>query len=183
MLSASRLSGGVVSRRIASSRFWIVFRSRSQRLFGIRRRSAPEETRPSPSDRAAPTPSRWRRAAGPPVSATSTRLPARRRSTARSASRTSRRAPYIVGYCLRPSTSRACAVHRVDHRAPGIDVLLIAGDEQRVAEPDQRPRNAIAVLAVAGHRIDRAESPAVGVLPPLALRAADACRRDRRSWE
>ena len=51
--------------------------------------------------------------------------------------------------------------------------FLIAGDEQRIAEPHQSPRNPIAVLAAAGHRIDRAESPAIGVVPPFAFGTAN----------
>ena len=65
-------------------------------------------------------------------------------------------------------------VDRVDHRPPGVDILAIAGDEQRVAEPDERARDAIAILALPGHRVHRAEAPAVGVAPPAPVGAADA---------
>ena len=111
---------------------------------------------------------------GSPASATSTRLPARRHSTACSRQPYQPSAPCIVGYCrARRRSSRACDIHRVDHRAPGIDVFLIAGHEQRVVEARQRPLDAIAILALAGHRVDRTESPAVRAAPPLAVRPAD----------
>ena len=65
-------------------------------------------------------------------------------------------------------------VHGVHHAAPGIDVFLVAGHEQRVVETHERARNSIPVFALAGHRIHRAEPPAVRILPPRALRAADS---------
>src|SRR4030095_6369764 len=64
-------------------------------------------------------------------------------------------------------------IDRVDHRAPGVGVLLIACDEQRVGEPDRRPGNPIAIFALSGDWIDRTEAPAVGVIPPLPLGSAD----------
>ena len=162
-----------MSRRIASSRFCDRFQIALAAPVRDRRRSARCRNRPSPSDRARSTPSRWRRAAGPAgfcdqyqTSSAPTFHGVFRQPYQPSA-------PCIVGYCLAPVDLARVRVDRVDHGAPGIDVFLIAGDEQRVAEPDQRPRNPIAVFAPAGDRIDRAESPAIGVAPPLAFRAAD----------
>src|SRR5690606_23824968 len=75
---------------------------------------------------------------------------------------------------LAASVDRACVgVDGVDHRAPGIDVLPVARHEQRVAEADERARDAIAVLAPSGDWIDRAEPPAVRVPPPSPLGPAD----------
>ena len=68
---------------------------------------------------------------------------------------------------------RALRIDGVDHGAPRVDVFLIARDEQRVAEPDERARDAVAILAPAGHRVDRAEAPSVGVAPPPAVAPAD----------
>src|SRR4030095_15721582 len=44
-------------------------------------------------------------------------------------------------------------VNRVDHRAPGVDVLPIARHQQRIAEADQRTRDPVPILALARHRI------------------------------
>ena len=72
-----------------------------------------------------------------------------------------------------PVDRAGVGIDRVDHRAPRIGVLLIARDEQRVGESDRRPRNPVAILALAGDRIHRTEAPAVGVVPPLPLGPAD----------
>ena len=102
-------SGGVVSRRIASSRCWIVFRSRSSACSGIGGVLPAEK--PDPARRTvgpdAVSPITLRSAA----SATSTRLPARRRSTASFRQPYQPSAPYIdrILPCARRS-SRAFAL-------------------------------------------------------------------------
>ena len=149
-----------------------------QRLFGIRRILAVKKPTQPPTERRGASPGR----APGPASATSTTPRARRRSMACRASRTSRRRRTSSDTACGRRSSRACEFTASIIVAPRVDVLLVAGDEQRVAEADQRARNPVAILAAAGHRIHRAESPAVGVVPPLALRAADPCRRDPRSW-
>ena len=64
-------------------------------------------------------------------------------------------------------------VHRIDHFPPCIGILVIARHQRCVGKPDNRPRNAVAVLATASYRIHRAETPAVGVEPPLPFLPAD----------
>src|SRR5438309_3299507 len=99
MLSAKRLSGGVVSRRSAFSRLVMLSRSRSRICSGYRG-FVP-----------------WRKSSQPPPPA---RVRSRGRcdqyhtSSAPTFHGVSRHpyhpsAPYMVGYCLRPPASRACA--------------------------------------------------------------------------
>ena len=159
MLSARRLSAGVVSWRMALTRCWIGAAIAFDRLLGIPRISSFEIFQPLvPSDPLAigrllrPIPD-FERAdvpgsvtpSIPPVGAVHRRILFSSIDVAR------------------------VRVHRIDHGPPRIDVLAIAGDEQRVVESDQRARDAIPILTTTGHRIDRAESPAVRVLPPLTF--------------
>ena len=50
----------------------------------------------------------------------------------------------------------------------------MTGHEQRVGETGDRPADAIAILPLAGDRVDRTEAPTVGTSPPSSVRAADA---------
>ena len=122
MLSASRFSGGVVCARIAATRFWISPRSRCSASSGYDALLPLQEFDP----RVAADPLEVRAA-----SATSTRPPALRRSTATHASRTSHRRRTSSGIAVRPFDHARVRVHGVDHRAPGVDIFLIAAHQQR----------------------------------------------------
>src|SRR5262249_6233365 len=71
----------------------------------------------------------------------------------------------IGGHCI--------GVNGIDHAAPCIDVLLVAGDPERVVESDESARNAIAVLTPAGDGIHRTKAPPVSIAPPFAIGPTD----------
>ena len=64
----------------------------------------------------------------------------------------------------------------VDHvvlATPDVEILVVAGEQIGVEEADHGARHAVTVLALARLRHKRAEAPAIGPAPPLALGAAD----------
>src|SRR5439155_20024599 len=71
-----------------------------------------------------------------------------------------------------PAVRSRVGVDGINHVSPGIDVLLIARNPQRVVEANEGAWNAMSIFPSAIDRVDWTKAPAVGVAPPFALGTA-----------